>query len=200
MVSTIVSQVTVLEEVLQCSCDLMTDEHIRLRSFIEMVKSDEVCFLLVATLQRFQSIVVASFATIFWTFLIGNWYFSSIWLACFGLQQCDTRIPTSEQARALLAIQKFSSKLSSMPGKFGIPGETYYWTTAYHLNIKLYEKLLGSVFDILDEGQLIEVFFLFPLSTQNWMRKHYYANLYWLALGASLYVSLLGSWWISHGY
>lgn len=48
-------------------------------------------------------------------------------------------------------------KLSSLSGKFNIQGETYYWTADYHLNIRLYEKLLFGVFDVLDEGQLIMV-------------------------------------------
>ncbi|PIA35780.1 hypothetical protein AQUCO_03500267v1 [Aquilegia coerulea] len=70
-------------------------------------------------------------------------------------EQSDRRT-TSELVNILLAIKKFSLKLSSMPGRFGIPDETYYWTSAYHLNINLYEKLLSSVFDILEEGQLVE--------------------------------------------
>ncbi|KAK1305148.1 hypothetical protein QJS10_CPB11g00736 [Acorus calamus] len=43
-----------------------------------------------------------------------------------------------------------------MPGKFGILGETYYWTSGYHLNIKLYKRLLCCIFDILEECQIIE--------------------------------------------
>ncbi|XP_043689264.1 protein unc-13 homolog isoform X2 [Telopea speciosissima] len=62
----------------------------------------------------------------------------------------------SENAEGLLVIKRFASKLSSAPGKFGIPGETYYWTGGYHLSLKLYETLLSSVFDILEEGQFIE--------------------------------------------
>lgn len=63
----------------------------------------------------------------------------------------------SECAEVLKSIRKLSMKLSSMPSKFGIPGETYFWTACYSLNVKLYEKLLFSVFDILEEGQLVEV-------------------------------------------
>lgn len=65
---------------------------------------------------------------------------------------------TSKHEEVLLAIRRFASKLSIMPGKFGILGETYYWTGGYHLNIKLYEALLSSVFDILEEGQFVEVY------------------------------------------
>ncbi|KAF5182736.1 unc-13-like protein [Thalictrum thalictroides] len=70
-------------------------------------------------------------------------------------EQSDRRTP-SELVNILVPIKKFSLKMSSMPGKFDIPDETYYWTSAYHLNINLYEKLLSSVFDILDESQLVE--------------------------------------------
>lgn len=60
----------------------------------------------------------------------------------------------------LSSIRHVASKLSSLPGRCGIEEETYYWTAIYHLNIRLYEKLLFGVFDVLDEGQLIEVDFL----------------------------------------
>lgn len=59
----------------------------------------------------------------------------------------------------LSSIRHVASKLSSLPGRCGIEAETYYWTAIYHLNIRLYEKLLFGVFDVLDEGQLIEVDF-----------------------------------------
>lgn len=63
----------------------------------------------------------------------------------------------SQRIEVLSSIRQVASKLSSLPGQFGIPRETHYWTAAYHLNIRLYEKLLYGLFDILDEGQLIEV-------------------------------------------
>lgn len=63
----------------------------------------------------------------------------------------------------LSSIRHVSSKLSSLPGRCGIEEETYYWTAIYHLNIRLYEKLLFGVFDVLEEGQLIEVDILSPL-------------------------------------
>uniref|UniRef100_A0A5B7C3J2 MHD1 domain-containing protein n=1 Tax=Davidia involucrata TaxID=16924 RepID=A0A5B7C3J2_DAVIN len=68
----------------------------------------------------------------------------------------DIVMSPSECAEVILAIGQFASMLSSLPGKFGIHGETYYWTAGYYLNIRLYEKLLFGVFDILEEGQLIE--------------------------------------------
>ncbi|KAK1274447.1 hypothetical protein QJS04_geneDACA022258 [Acorus gramineus] len=56
----------------------------------------------------------------------------------------------------LIIIRRFASRLSVMPGKFGVLGETYYWTSGYHLNIKLYKSLLCCIFDILEECQIIE--------------------------------------------
>nr|XP_028954074.1 protein unc-13 homolog isoform X2 [Malus domestica] len=61
----------------------------------------------------------------------------------------------SERAEVLSVIKQVALKFSSLPGHLGIESETYYWTSAYHLNIRLYEKLLLGVFDALDEGQLI---------------------------------------------
>jgi len=45
-----------------------------------------------------------------------------------------------------------------MPGNCGIQGETYYWSAGYPFNMRLYEKLLLGVFDILEDGKLIEVY------------------------------------------
>lgn len=64
----------------------------------------------------------------------------------------------SERTEFLSAIAQVALKLSSLPGKFSIQSETYYWTADYKLNIRLYEKLLFGVFDVLDEGQLIMVY------------------------------------------
>lgn len=64
----------------------------------------------------------------------------------------------SERAEVLLPITQVELKLSSLSGKFSIQGETYCWTAGYRLNIRLYEKLLFGVFDLLDEGQFIEVY------------------------------------------
>lgn len=64
----------------------------------------------------------------------------------------------SERAEVLSAIKHVALKLSSMHSQFGIECENYYWTAGYHLNIRLYEKLLLGVFDVLDEGQLIQVY------------------------------------------
>ncbi|XP_024311465.1 uncharacterized protein LOC100837541 isoform X2 [Brachypodium distachyon] len=56
----------------------------------------------------------------------------------------------------LTIIERFNTKLSAAPKKFGLKDETYHWTQSYHFNSRLYEKLLCSVFDILEDGQLVE--------------------------------------------
>ncbi|PKI41406.1 hypothetical protein CRG98_038178 [Punica granatum] len=71
-------------------------------------------------------------------------------------KECSSTMSLSERAEVLSAVWQVITKLSSLPGKFGFESETYYWTAVYHLNIRLYEKLLLGVFDILDEGHLIE--------------------------------------------
>ena len=61
----------------------------------------------------------------------------------------------------LTIIERYNTRLSTAPMKFGLKGETYHWTRSYHFNSRLYEKLLCSVFDILEDGQLVEVSFSF---------------------------------------
>jgi hypothetical protein len=67
----------------------------------------------------------------------------------------------------LTIIERYNTRLSAAPKKFGLEGETYHWTRSYHFNSRLYEKLLCSVFDILEDGQLVEVSFCFFLSIVN---------------------------------
>jgi hypothetical protein len=47
--------------------------------------------------------------------------------------------------------------LSERPARGDLTGEVCHWADGYHLNVALYEKMLGSVFNILDEGKLTEV-------------------------------------------
>ncbi|XP_048558708.1 protein unc-13 homolog isoform X2 [Triticum urartu] len=56
----------------------------------------------------------------------------------------------------LTIIERYNTRLSTASKKFGLKGETYHWTQSYHFNSRLYEKLLSSVFDILEDGQLVE--------------------------------------------
>ncbi|KAL2544069.1 hypothetical protein Fot_13302 [Forsythia ovata] len=71
-------------------------------------------------------------------------------------KEWDVKMSPSERSEVLLTIRQVALMFSTIPARFGIEGETYYWTTGYHLNIRLYEKLLFGVFDILEDGQIIE--------------------------------------------
>ncbi|XP_065858206.1 protein unc-13 homolog isoform X2 [Euphorbia lathyris] len=71
-------------------------------------------------------------------------------------EKWDTIMSPSERVAVLASIRQVAVNSSSLPGQFGIQGETNYWTSSYHMNIRLYQKLLFSVFDLLDEGQLIK--------------------------------------------
>jgi hypothetical protein len=68
----------------------------------------------------------------------------------------DMSMSAHQRADDILAIKEFASVISSLSGQIGMQGETCYWTASYHLNIRLYEALLLSLFDILEEGQLLE--------------------------------------------
>ncbi|KAL3380935.1 hypothetical protein AABB24_001204 [Solanum stoloniferum] len=46
--------------------------------------------------------------------------------------------------------------LAERPARGDLTGEVCHWADGYHLNVKLYENLLLSVFDVLDEGKLTE--------------------------------------------
>ncbi|KAJ6820257.1 uncharacterized protein M6B38_398250 [Iris pallida] len=65
-------------------------------------------------------------------------------------------IGSDGRSEILTSIQGFASQLSLMPPKFGVVNESYYWGASYHFNIKLYEKLLSSVFDVLEDCQIVE--------------------------------------------
>lgn len=71
-------------------------------------------------------------------------------------KEWDTMMSASERVAVVASIRQVAVKLSSLPAQFGIQGETFYWTAIYHVNIRLYQKLLFGLFDVLDEDQLIE--------------------------------------------
>ncbi|CAH9082967.1 unnamed protein product [Cuscuta europaea] len=62
----------------------------------------------------------------------------------------------SKHCEVVSAIRHIALTLSSMPPKYGIRGENYYWSVGYQLNFRVYEKLLFGLFDILEEDHLIE--------------------------------------------
>ncbi|XP_047945156.1 protein unc-13 homolog isoform X1 [Salvia hispanica] len=71
-------------------------------------------------------------------------------------KEWDMKMSSSQRRDVLLTLRQVALAFSSIPGRFGIEGETYYWTSGYHLNIRLYEKLLFGLFDVLEESQIIE--------------------------------------------
>eukprot|EP01018_Ginkgo_biloba_P012594 Gb_03723 [translate_table: standard] len=63
----------------------------------------------------------------------------------------------AQRAEALRSLRRLALQLAERPAtRVGIWGEACHWADGYHLNVQLYEKLLSSVFDMLDEGRLLE--------------------------------------------
>ncbi|CAN1852366.1 Protein unc-13 homolog [Linum perenne] len=56
----------------------------------------------------------------------------------------------------LRSLREIAIQLAERPARGDLTGEVCHWADGYHLNIKLYEKLLLSMFDILDDGKLTE--------------------------------------------
>jgi hypothetical protein len=100
---------------------------------------------------------------------LSNWavfILSRVYLRHKLFQDWVVSVPDG-RIEVLTIIERYNTRLSAGPKKFGLKGETYHWTQSYHFNSRLYEKLLCSVFDILEDGQLVEVSFsFFPLYCQ----------------------------------
>jgi hypothetical protein len=69
----------------------------------------------------------------------------------------------AQHAEALKAIRGVALGLSERASRGDQTGEVCHWADGYHLNVRVYERLLCSVFDILDEGKLVEVIILHML-------------------------------------
>ncbi|KAK3132926.1 hypothetical protein QOZ80_6AG0529650 [Eleusine coracana subsp. coracana] len=61
-----------------------------------------------------------------------------------------------QHTECLRSLREVATSLSERPARGDLTGEVCHWADGYHLNVALYEKMLGSVFDILDEGKLTE--------------------------------------------
>lgn len=75
------------------------------------------------------------------------------------LEEADALPPPAgpaQEAQALRGLRMVALPLSERPGTVDQPGEICHWADGYHLNVRIYEKLLGSVFDVLEEGHLVE--------------------------------------------
>ncbi|XP_077232896.1 plant/protein (DUF810) [Tasmannia lanceolata] len=61
-----------------------------------------------------------------------------------------------QRIECLRSLREIATVLAERPARGDLTGEVCHWADGYYLNVKLYEKLLCSVFDILDEGKLTE--------------------------------------------
>lgn len=61
-----------------------------------------------------------------------------------------------QRTECLRSLREIAIPLAERPARGDLTGEVCHWADGYHLNVRLYEKLLLSVFDALDEGKLTE--------------------------------------------
>ncbi|KAI8546001.1 hypothetical protein RHMOL_Rhmol07G0081800 [Rhododendron molle] len=61
-----------------------------------------------------------------------------------------------QRTECLRSLREIVIPLAERPARGDLTGEVSHWADGYHLNVRLYEKLLLSVFDVLDEGKLTE--------------------------------------------
>uniref|UniRef100_A0A453BB29 MHD1 domain-containing protein n=1 Tax=Aegilops tauschii subsp. strangulata TaxID=200361 RepID=A0A453BB29_AEGTS len=61
-----------------------------------------------------------------------------------------------QRTECLRSLREVATSFSERPARGDLTGEVCHWADGYHLNAALYEKMLGSVFDTLDEGKLTE--------------------------------------------
>ncbi|XP_031489477.1 protein unc-13 homolog [Nymphaea colorata] len=61
-----------------------------------------------------------------------------------------------QRSECLRSLRDISLALAEMPARGDLTGDVCHSADGYHLNVKVYEKLLFSVFDILDKGKLAE--------------------------------------------
>ncbi|KAK4476660.1 hypothetical protein RD792_015820 [Penstemon davidsonii] len=61
-----------------------------------------------------------------------------------------------QRTECLRSLREIALPLAERPVRGDLTGEVCHWADGYHLNVRLYEKLVVSVFDVLDEGKLTE--------------------------------------------
>lgn len=61
-----------------------------------------------------------------------------------------------QRTECLRSLREVALSLAERPARGDLTGEVCHWADGYHINVKLYEKMLSSVFDVLDEGKLME--------------------------------------------
>nr|XP_043620813.1 protein unc-13 homolog [Erigeron canadensis] len=61
-----------------------------------------------------------------------------------------------QRIECLRSLREIAIPLAERPARGDLTGEVCHWADGYHFNVRLYEKLLLSIFDVLDEGKLTE--------------------------------------------
>ncbi|XP_052625681.1 protein unc-13 homolog [Lactuca sativa] len=61
-----------------------------------------------------------------------------------------------QRIECLRSLREIAIALAERPARGDLTGEVCHWADGYHLNVRLYEKLLSSIFYVLDEGKLTE--------------------------------------------
>lgn len=61
-----------------------------------------------------------------------------------------------QRTECLRSVREIAMSLAERPARGDLTGEVCHWADGYPLNVRLYEKMLSSVFDILDEGKLTQ--------------------------------------------
>lgn len=61
-----------------------------------------------------------------------------------------------QRIESLRSLREIAISLAERPARGDLTGEVCHWADGYHFNVRLYEKLLSSIFDVLDEGKLTE--------------------------------------------
>lgn len=61
-----------------------------------------------------------------------------------------------QRTECLRSLREIAIPLAERPARGDLTGEICHWADGYQFNVRLYEKLLLSVFDMLDEGKLTE--------------------------------------------
>ncbi|KAL5994785.1 hypothetical protein ACLOJK_024840 [Asimina triloba] len=59
-----------------------------------------------------------------------------------------------QRTECLRSLREITISLAERPARNDLTGEVCHWADGYHLNVRLYEKLLLSLFDMVDEGKL----------------------------------------------
>lgn len=89
-------------------------------------------------------------------------------LTSWLVQSLPSPAGPAQHTESLRGIRALAISLAERAGRGDHTGEVCHWADGYHLNVRIYEKLLMSVFDILDEGQLVEVRHYTQLLSDGW--------------------------------